>query len=190
MDNKVHYDLMDVYIAPLTGSPASPAYGEPKALEGAISMDLAAQGDQVKLRADGMDYYVNYSNNGYNGNLNLAQVPDWFREEILGETLTEKDKVLVEDANAEPKPFAMTFTFKGDKSKRRHVLYNCVSGRPNLAGNNKENSKEPDTESLNLTASPLANGKTKASTTANTPTSVVDNWNKAIWLSGTDAAQT
>ena len=103
-DNKVHYDLEDVYVAPLTGTPAEPAYGEYKKLDGAISMDLAAQGDVVKLRADGIDYYVSYSNNGYNGNLNLALVPDWFKQEYLGETMSTKDKVLVETASAEPSP--------------------------------------------------------------------------------------
>lgn len=184
-DNKVHYDLEDVYVAPLTGSLAEPQYGDYKKLDGAISMDLAAQGDVVKLRADGIDYYVSYSNTGYNGNLNLALVPDWFRQEYLGETMSEVDKVLVENASAEPTPFALSFAFKGDKAKRRHVLYNCISGRPNLAGNNKENPKEPDTESLNLTASPLADGRTKASTTAETPESVVTGWNTAVWLADT-----
>ena len=186
-DNKVHYDLTNVHIAPLTLDleAGTYSYGDYKRLLGAISMDLAAQGETVKLRADAMDYYTTNSNNGYSGNLNLAMVPDWFRQEYLGDTLSEKDKVLVENAQAEPKPFAMSFEFLGDKTHRRHVLYNNTAARPNIKGENKSNQKEPDTESLTLTSVPLPDGMVKASTTAETPTAVYENWNKEVWVKDT-----
>ena len=186
-DNKVHYDLTNVHVASLTidleGGTVS--FGTPKRLLGAISMDLSAQGEQVKLRADGIDYYVSNSNNGYSGDLNIAMVPDWFRQEYLGDTLSEKDKVLVESAQAEPKPFALLYEFFGDASHRRHCLYNTTAARPNIKGENKDNQKEPDTESLSLTSLPLPDGKVKASTTAETPQAVYDGWNKAVWVKDT-----
>lgn len=186
-DNKVHYDLTNVHVASLTidleGGTVS--FGTPKRMLGAISMDLSAQGDQVKLRADGIDYYVSNSNNGYSGDLNLAMVPDWFRQEYLGDTLSEKDKVLVESAQAEPKPFALLYEFLGDVSHRRHCLYNTTAARPNIKGENKDNQKEADTESLSLTSLPLPDGKVKASTTADTPQAVYDGWNKAVWVKDT-----
>lgn len=186
-DNKVHYDLVDVHVAALTLDleAGTVSFGTPKALLGSISMDLSAQGEQVKLRADGMDYYVTNSNNGYSGNLNLAMVPDWFRQEYLGDTLSEKDKVLVENAQVEPKPFALLYGFKGDAKNRRHVMYNCTANRPNIKGENKDNQKQPDTETLPLTSVPLPDGKVKASTTAETPQSVYDNWTKAVWVKDT-----
>lgn len=186
-DNKVHYDLTNVHVASLTidleGGTVS--FGTPKRLLGAISMDLSAQGEQVKLRADAIDYYVSNSNNGYSGDLNIAMVPDWFRQEYLGDTLSEKDKVLVESAQAEPKPFALLYEFLGDASHRRHCLYNTTAARPNIKGENKDNQKEPDTESLSLTSLPLPDGKVKASTTAETPQAVYDGWNKAVWVKDT-----
>lgn len=186
-DNKVHYDLTNVHVASLTidleGGTVS--FGTPKRLLGAISMDLSAQGEQVKLRADAIDYYVSNSNNGYSGDLNLAMVPDWFRQEYLGDTLSEKDKVLVESAQAEPKPFALLYEFLGDVSHRRHCLYNTTAARPNIKGENKDNQKEADTESLSLTSLPLPDGKVKASTTAETPQAVYDGWNKAVWVKDT-----
>lgn len=186
-DNKVHYDLTNVYVAPLTIDldAGTVSFGTPERMHGAISMDLAAQGDVIRLRADAMDYYVTYGNNGYSGNLNLAMVPDWFRQEYLGNTLSEKDKVLVENAQAEHKPFAMLFEFLGDKNHRRHVLYNCTANRPNIKGENKENQKEADAESLALTSSPLPDGNVKASTTAETPTAVYEGWNKTVWVKDT-----
>ena len=188
-DNKVHYDLTNVYVAPLTFDLEGGTYsfGTPVRLLGAISMDLAAQGDMIKLRADAMDYYIAYGNNGYSGDLNIAMVPDWFRQEYLGDTLSEKDKVLVENSQAEHKPFALLYEFLGDKAHRRHVLYNCSANRPGIKGENKENQKKADTEALSLTSVPLPDGKVKASTTADTPSSVYEGWTKAVWLKDTAA---
>lgn len=186
-ENKVHYDLTNVYVAPLTIDVETGAvsYGTPKRLPGAISMDLAAQGEQVKMRADSIDYYVTNSNNGYSGDLNIAMVPDWFRQEYLGDTLTEKDKVLVENARSEPKQFALLYEFLGDQSRRRHCLYNTTASRPNIKAENKDNQKEADTESMTMTSLPLPDGKVKASTTADTPKSVYDNWTQAVWVADT-----
>jgi phi13 family phage major tail protein len=148
---------------------------------GAVSMDLSAQGDVIKLRADGMNYYVVNSNNGYQGDLNIARIPDWFRSDILGDTISATDKVLVETTTQEPKAFAMLFEFLGDVKGTRHVLYNCAASRPNIKGENKDNLKDPDTDTLSLTASPLQDGKVKASTTAETPENVYKNWFQKVW---------
>ena len=179
--NKVHYDLTNVHIAKILTTGDETTWDTPKRLPGAISMDLAAQGDTYKLRADGIDYYVSTSNNGYEGDLNIAMVPDWFRQEILGDTLSEKDKVLIENALKEPSAFALIYEFLYDKKHRRHVLYNCVATRPNIAGENKDNQKEPDTETMTITASPLANGNVKASTTEDTPDAAYTGWSQEVW---------
>lgn len=182
-DNKVHYALTNVYVATLEMDLETGAvtFGTPKRLLGAVSMDLSAQGDVIRLRADAMDYYVVNSNNGYQGDLNIARIPDWFRSEILGDTISEKDKVLVENATQEPKSFAMLYEFLGDAHGRRHVLYNCAASRPNIKGENRDNLKDPDTDTLSLTASPLQDGKVKASTTAETPDTVYSAWFQKVW---------
>lgn len=189
-ENKVHYALTNVYIAILEMDleAGTVTFGTPKRLLGAVSMDLPAQGDVIKLRADAMDYYVVNSNNGYQGDLNIANIPDWFRNEILGDTISATDKVLVENATQEPKAFAMLFEFKGDVKATRHVLYNCTVSRPNVHGENKDNLKDPDTDTLTLTASPLQDGKVKASTTADTPATVYDGWFQAVWETDSSAS--
>lgn len=179
--NKVHYDLTNVYVAKILTTGDDVTWDTPKKMPGAISMDLSAQGDTYKLRADGIDYFVSVSNNGYTGDLNLAMVPDWFRQEILGNTLSTKDKVLIENSLVEPASFALIYEFLYDKKHRRHVLYNCVATRPNIAGENKDNQKEADTESMTITASPMTNGDVKASTTEETPEEVYEGWTEAVW---------
>lgn len=185
--NKVHYDLQNVFVAPLTLDDSdSPTFGTPKRLNGAIGMDLSAQGDTVTLRADGINYYVNTSNQGYQGDLTMAMVPDWFRAEYLGQTVSTKDKVLVENAKTDqPKAFALIYEFQGDRNARRHVLYNVLATRPSVAGENKDNQREADTEALTLTASPLPDGNVKASTTADTPDDVYNGWTQAVWTKDT-----
>lgn len=179
--NKVHYDLVDVHVAPLTIVDGVATFGEPKKLPGSISVDLSPQGNTVSLRADGIVYYHSNSNSGYTGSLNLAMVPDWFKREYLGETLDETAKVQIENAEAEPKPFALLYGFKYDAKQRRHVLYNCMAGRHNIKGENKENQKDPDTEILPLSCVPLPGGNVKASTTEETTEAVYSGWMKAVW---------
>ena len=45
--------------------------------------------------------------------------------------------------------------FKGDAEGIRWIYYNCIAARPNQTGDNKDNQKQPDEESLSVTASPL-----------------------------------
>ena len=187
--NKVHYDLQNVFVAPLTLDDSDAAtFGAPKRLYGAVGMDLSAQGDTTTLRADGINYYVNTSNQGYQGDLTLAMVPDWFREQYLGQTVSTNDKVLMENAKTDqPKAFALLYEFDGDAKARRHVMYNCLANRPNVAGENKDSQREADTEELALDCSALPDGRVKASTTAGTPESVYNAWTTKVWMSDTVA---
>lgn len=192
--NKVHYDLTNVHFAPITIDGDVVTFGTPEREYGAISMDLSPKGDTVNLRADAIDYYSAVSNNGYDGSIDFAQVSDNFRQKYLGYTMSATDKVLIEDSQAEHKPFAMLYEFLGDKHHRRHVLYNGMATRPNEKGENKENQKEADTESLPVNFSPLPNGRVKASTTADTPDEVYAKWFESVWekdiTAAAEAAQT
>lgn len=186
-DNKVHYDLTNVYFAPLSIVDGVATFGTPVREYGAMSMDLSPKGDSVTVRADGIDYYNAVSNNGYDGSINFVQVSDAFKMAHLGYRKTA-DSVLIEDANAEHKPFAMLYEFKGDKKHRRHVLYHGMANRPNEKGENKDSQKSPDTESLPVKFSPLPNGKSKASTTVDTPDEVYSKWFGSVWEETEEAA--
>lgn len=183
--NKVKFGLKNVHYAMLTTEEdGTISYGVPVAFPGAVSLSLQAQGDTSTFYADDIAYYVTASNDGYQGDLEAALVPDSFRVDALGETSDPTDKVLIENAAAEGNPFALLFEFSADQKAVRHVLYHCVAARPNVAGQTRTNAKTPATETITLTASPLADGSVKAKTTAETTESVYNGWYKSVWQPG------
>ena len=131
--------------------------------------------------ADGYAYYTISNNMGYEGDLELAMVPESFRTDVLKESLDD-NSVLVENANVETANFALLFEFDGDVKKIRHVLYNCSAARPNIESTTNEEEIEVQTETLAITAAPLANGYVKARTGDSTTDTVYTGWYTAVYL--------
>lgn len=184
--NKIKYGLSNVHYALLaTDASGNITYGVPKRIPGAVNLSLQPQGETTTFYADDVAYYVTAGNTGYQGDLELAIVPDSFAQEVLQESLDAASQVLVENSLVEGKAFALLFEFKGDQRGIRHVLYNCTAARPNVAGATATNTKEPATSSLTLTAAPLADGNVKAKTTVDTPESVYDAWYQSVWQPAT-----
>ena len=146
-------------------------FGTPVAIPGAVNLSLDPEGDTEPFYADDMVYYTTVANNGYSGDLEIALIPDSFRKDILKET-EDTNGVLVEDSTVEPEHFALLFEFSGDKKKIRHCMYYCTAARPTIEGKTNEDSKEVQTESLEITATPLPSGLVKVKTGANTDDTV------------------
>lgn len=181
--NKVKYNLRNTHYAPLTaGEGGAITYGKPVPIPGSVSISLDAQGEITPFFADGIVYFKSVSNNGYEGDLEIALIPESFLTDILGETLDNK-KVLIENADAQPKAFALLFEFEGDASAIRHVLYNCASTRPSIESQTSEKTKEPGTETLTISATPLADGRVKAKTGDTTDTTTYAGWYGAVYIS-------
>ena len=156
--NKVKFNFKKCYVAKLTESDGQYSYATPKALPGAVSITLDPEGESTPFYADDIVYYRSNGNNGYTGSLELALVPDWFREEYLRE-IKDGRGVLVESSNIrEQSYFALLFEFSGDQHKIRHVMYKCSVTRPSVASQTRENSDNPVTETLNITCDPLEDG--------------------------------
>ena len=126
-------------------------FGTPVAMPGAVSLSLEPNGEPSNFYADGYAYYTISNNMGYEGDLELAMVPESFRTDVLKESLDD-NSVLVESANVETANFALLFEFDGDVKKIRHVLYNCSAARPNIESATNEEEIEVQTETLAITA--------------------------------------
>lgn len=157
-NNKIKYGLKNVHYAKITEIAGRISYAVPKPIPGAVSISLPASGEKSTFDADDSVFFEENVNNGYEGDLEIALIPDSFKQEIFGETV-DANGLLVENSEAMQSNFALLFEFSGDKQKTRHVLYNCSASRPDVSGKTKGKSIEPQTDKLKLSVRPALDTK-------------------------------
>ena len=181
--NKVKYNIRNCHYALLTiAEDGTITFGTPVAMPGAVSLSLDANGEPSNFYADGYAYFTISNNMGYEGDLELALIPESFRTDVLKETLDD-NKVLLENSQVETANFALLFEFDGDQRKIRHVLYKCAASRPSIESSTSEEEIEVQTETLTLKATPLPNGYVKAKTGDDTMDATYTGWYNAVYAS-------
>ena len=150
---KVLYGIKNVYFAKLTESDNTITYATPVKLEGATGFSPAPQGEQAVFYADDHIYYRKDLNNGYEGDLTLAVVPDEFLKQILGRRV-DSNGAIVENKGDQTARFALMFEAEGDPKARRYVYWDCTTTRPNREHNTTEDSLSVGTESITITIAP------------------------------------
>ena len=186
MSNKIRYGIKNVHVAIATiREDNSAIYGIPFAVPGAVSLSLDPQGENTPFYADNIAYWIGSSNAGYEGDLEVATLNDEFHKQVLAAAADTKG-VILEDADVEAVHFALMFQVEGDKKATRHVLYNCTCTRPNVGGETKEDSVEPQTETTTITATSvylpnIDKNIVKAKTTEETDTTEYGNWFTSVY---------
>ena len=185
MANIVEFGLTNVYIAKATKAvDGTVSYGTPQRLYGAVDLSIenSSGGDDNVFYADNIAYYrATGGNSGFTGTLEIALLPDWFKTDILGQT-SNKDNVMMETSSDTFSPFAMLYQVDGDTSNTLRCFYYCEVSRPTETAHTIEDTKTPQTTTLNLTVSPRPDtGEIKAQTTDTTETSVVSGWFTAVY---------
>lgn len=155
---RIKYGLSNVHYAIATeGENGVLTYGTPKALPGAVAMSLEQQGDAVNEYADNILWFHMDVNNGYSGTLELEEISDDFRKDVLGETADTKG-VLWENSESPVIEFALMFQFEvnGDPTVtgKRGALLRCTASRPSIAGSTREATVTPQHDTINITAMP------------------------------------
>ena len=182
MANKVKFGISKAHVAIKTvAEDGTITYGTPFAVPGAVSISLEAQGELTPFYADNITYYTASSNAGYEGDLEMALINDEFREQILGE-VADTNKVLIENANTQPKEFALLFQIEGNEKPTLFAFYNCTSTRPSTESETKEDATEPGTETLTIKAISLPDGTVRAKTGAETSDAVIAGWYNAVYM--------
>lgn len=182
MNNKVKFNICNCHYALQKLSEAGElTFDTPVAMPGAVSLALDPNGEPESFYADGIEYYIIANNMGYDGDLELALIPESFRTDVLKEE-ADTNEVLVENANSETAAFALLFEFDGDIRKIRHVLYNCSASRPKIEGKTNEERREVQTETLTVKSRPLANGYVKAKTGNKTAAETYAGWYQSVYL--------
>lgn len=181
MADKVKFGIKNVHIFPITKLTAAPTYASVIDVPGAVSFSMSAQGDINKFYADYIVYYQSAANNGYEGDLTLAMIPEKVFEEIFRQT-PDTNGVMTEDASKESRAFAMTFEEEGDVKGTKFVLYNCTATRPTQELNTIEDSKTPTTQTLTVSAAPLPSGSVMARTSSTTPDATMNGWHSNVYF--------
>lgn len=157
--NKVKFGLENVHIAPITAiTNGSYTYGEVFAIPGAVNLTLDPEGEETNFYADNIKYFNEMANQGYTGSLEMALLSDEFREKVLNE-LKDSNGGFIEDASRSPIGFALGFQILGDKANKRFWYYNVSASRPANNASTTETSKTPQTDTVNITASPRLTDK-------------------------------
>lgn len=181
--NKVKFGLKNCHYALVTlADDGTATFGTPVAMPGAVSLSLDAEGENEPFYADDSVYYMVSDNNGYSGDLELALIPEWFRTDILQEAKDSNGVLIERSDSTEAVYFALLFEFDGDQNAIRHVLYNCTAARPTISSQTKEESIEPVTETLSLTADPREDGLVKSRTGDTTTAAIYDGWYDAVYV--------
>lgn len=158
--NKVKFGIKNCYIAILNEDvDGTITYDEPFHFPGAVNLSLSKEGsDPEKFYADDIVYWQSgYTNTGYSGTFEFARIIDKFHTDVLGVEVDDNG-MMVENADVQPKEFALMVQFSGDKHNTRHVLYRCAASRPDLASQTIEETASPITETLDLTIIPATFG--------------------------------
>lgn len=150
MANKVKYNLKNVHWALATTTGYSSTVS---AWPGAVNIALTPQGDDYTFYADGIAYFEYHTNNGYEGDLECALVPEDFKKQVLGEVLDNNGN-LIELDDVDTVNFALGFQIDGDVNENFYWFYNCKASRPNVEGSTKEESVEVQTETLSFSNKP------------------------------------
>lgn len=182
---KVQFGLKNVYYAVVTettvGGVTTSTYGTPKAWPGAVNLSLDPAGEDSDFYADDGVYYTLGNNSGYEGDFESALVPDDAYTDIYGST-SNTDEVIVESASDTKKYIALMFEIQGDVKARRHVMYRCSLTRPAVASGTKEDTTEPQTQTVTIKATPRPDdGLIKAFTKDDVTETVYSNWFTAVY---------
>lgn len=179
--NKVQFNLKKVHYAILKELETGEINFEtPVPVPGAVTLTLDPQGSVEQFYADGIVYYQAVANNGYSGDFEVARIPDKMLQDVWGFLLNDEG-VITENANVEPKAFALLYQIDGDVNEDFYCLYNCTGTRPGIGGTTNTNSKTPQTRKSTISAVPLADGKIMARTTETTQAEIKNNWFKNVY---------
>lgn len=186
MANKIKYGLKNVYyaIATIDSSTGAATYATPIRIPGAVSLSMDPSGEQNSFYADNIAYATFGANAGYEGTLEVAMLPDSFRQDVLGEVLDSTSGIQYETTAATTKSFALLFQFEGDNDAVKHVFYNCTATRTSVEGQTTEESIEVNTESVELKASAVYNATAGTDIVkgkcTNTSSSAYTSWFSAV----------
>ena len=151
MANKVLFGISQLHVGTYTEENGTVTLGTPYHQEGAVSFSPEEQSERNTFYADNIAYWSGYSGGTIEGDLEVAMFDDAFKTQFLGyRALSNGGLALVKGAT-KPNVY-IAFQVEGDVEARRVILYNCTFGAISREYSTIEESKEPQTATIAVTA--------------------------------------
>lgn len=147
----VRFGLKNAYYAKWDASAGK--YLAPVKAPGIVAISLSPEGESTTFYADDKPYFNITANGGYTGSIEIANVTDEMYTDLLG-YVKDANGALIEDAAAQPAPFALLFEVDSNIEPARFVLYNVTIARPSEERKTKESTVDVNTLTMDLTAIP------------------------------------
>ena len=186
-EGKVFWGIRKAYYAIATiANDGSATFGLPKEVPGAKSLELNPKEEKGSFYADDAEYYDLESNEGYEGNWEMARILDLVKKDLLGYA-EDANGILYEDSGAEPVHFALLFESQTDQEPTRYAFYNLKASRATLSRKTKEEKIDPGTETIPVVARKiyvpaLDKWIPSSSTTINSDPEVFDDWFESVYV--------
>lgn len=183
-ENKVEFGFKNVHVAFIESYNAEIkkyTYGDIKPIPGGINISLDPSGDETEFYADDIKYFFQAANTGYQGDVEMARLPPWFRQEALGE-MVDSQGIQWESADGKLKEFAMMFEINGDVTGTRFIFPRCKLTRPSITAETVGSTISPSTKTMTLSAMPRENDSRTVGFIPNTDETkvVYDAWFKKV----------
>lgn len=149
-NNKVEFGISNLIIGTYTDTNGTVTLGTPYHQKGAVSLSLEPEGDSNEFYADNMIYWSGFSDNGFSGSLEVARFDTDAKKDFFGYAETAGGGIAAIKGATKP-PVYIAFQTEGDAEARRVIIYNVTLSGINREFNTIEDSKEPVTESCDIT---------------------------------------
>lgn len=151
MANKVLFGISNLHVGTYTDENGTVTLGTPYHQKGAVSLSPTEAAEKSDFYADNILYYSSFAGGSFEGTLEVALFDDDFKTQFLGyRTLSNGGLAVVKNA-VKPKVY-IAFEVEGDSEKRRVIFYNAEFGAISREYSTIEETKEPQTASIDFTA--------------------------------------
>ena len=149
-NNKVEFGISDLYIGTYTDNNGTITMGTAYHQKGAISLSVEPSESSNEFYADNVIYWAGFSDNGFSGTLEVARFDTDAKKNFFGYAETSGGGIAAIKGANRPKVY-LCFATQGDAEERRVIIYNVSLGGINREFSTIEESKEPVTESCDIT---------------------------------------
>lgn len=149
--SKVKFGLSNVKVAPRTEADGVVTYGTVVDIPGAVNLSIERESDQNIFYADNKAYFTTNSKSSVSLELEIAEIAKDIMLQYLGYVKSKNGTVLETNTAVTPS-FALMFQIETDEKARKVCYYNCTAVESDEEYSTQEESIEPTTSKLTVTA--------------------------------------